>query len=57
MQWRVTVTDNNGREWVFIVSANSEREAIDAGRTYLRRQAPRGTYAKAASAEKDHAPG
>ena len=57
MQCQVTVTDNHGKDWLFIVAARSEREAIDAGKTYLRRPAPRGTYATAASAEKDQAPG
>lgn len=57
MQWRVTVTDNHGKAWLFIVSADGEREALDTGRSYFRRQAPCGTYAKVASAKKDSAAG
>lgn len=53
MQWRVTVTDNHGEDWLFVVSADGEREALDLGRTYFRRQAARGTYATAASARRD----
>jgi hypothetical protein len=52
MQWTVTVTDNHGQDWLFIVSAGGEREAIDTGRKFFQRQAPRGTYATAASAKK-----
>jgi hypothetical protein len=53
MQWVVTVTDNRGQDWLFIVAASGEREALEAGRSYFRRQAPRGTYATAASAKSD----
>jgi len=56
MQWTVTVTDNHGQDWLFVVSASGERKALDVGRTYFQRQAPRGTYAKAASAKKESAP-
>ena len=56
MQWRVTVTDNHGQDWLFILSAHSEREALESGRTYFRRQAPRGTFAEAARANEDQDP-
>jgi hypothetical protein len=56
MQWQVTVKDNHGKAWLFIVSADGEREALDVGRTYFRRQAPLGTYAATASARKDACP-
>jgi hypothetical protein len=57
MQWKVTVTDNHGKAWgPFIVAARGEREALDKGRTFFKKQAPRGTYAAAASAKKDCAP-
>jgi hypothetical protein len=51
MQWVVTVTDNHGQDWLFIVAASGEREALEAGRSYFRRQTPRGTYATAATAK------
>jgi hypothetical protein len=55
MQWHVTVTDNHGQDWLFVVAASGEREALEAGRTFFRRQAPRGIFAKATSAERDNA--
>jgi hypothetical protein len=53
MQWCVTVTDNHGQNWLFVLAAKNTREAIESGRSLFRRQAPRGTYATAASVKED----
>lgn len=51
LQWRVTITDQHGEDHVFVVVAGGERSAIDKGRDYLGKQAPRGTRVASARAE------
>ena len=45
MQWAVTVTDSNGHDWLFIVAARGEGEALRKGRDFFKRGAPAGVYA------------
>lgn len=40
MQWRVTVTDSNKEDHVYIVEAAGERTAQQKGRDYFRKQVP-----------------
>jgi hypothetical protein len=51
MQWAVTVTDSNGHDWLFIVAARGEGEALRKGRDFFKRGAPAGVHAVKAVAQ------
>lgn len=50
MQWRVTVTDNHGEDSDFVVAADERRKAEEKAKTFLKRQAPKGTWPVKATA-------
>ena len=52
-QWAVTVTDNNGHDWLYIVAARGEGEALRKGRDFFKRGAPAGVYALKAVATRE----
>jgi hypothetical protein len=51
--WKVYVTDNKDAEHLIVVRAKGEADALDKGKTFFRRLAPRGVWAVSARAERE----
>jgi hypothetical protein len=53
MRFAVHVTDNHGERHLFVVCAKGEADAITKGKLFFKRQAPMGTWAVSARAERE----
>jgi hypothetical protein len=51
--WKIYVTDNKDAEHLILVRAKGEVEALDKGKQFFRKQAPRGVWAVSARAERE----
>ena len=53
MRFAIHVTDNHGERHLFVVCAKGEADAIIKGKLFFKRQAPKGTWAVSARAERE----
>ena len=51
--WKVYVTDNKDAEHLILVRAKGEADALDKGKQFFRKQAPKGVWAVGARAERE----
>jgi hypothetical protein len=51
--WEVYVTDNKDAAHLILVRAKGEADALDKGKQFFRKQAPKGVWAVSARAERE----